>query len=455
MIGRRAVLVPLALTTVVAMLWATPAWSQTPTPEPTETATPTPEPTEEPEPTPTAEPKESESGDGGDERTSGREKGRDEAQDPSTAGGPLPVPTRLSLFVSPETVRVGNEVTARGRLSPGGENQWIRLVDARRGTKIKTVRTDADGKFRAPFVVRKSIAIQAEWKDTLQSRWRRVSAVPTLKVRMSTPLLFGRPRVEGAISPVAGGNWIRLKLRRLDTGKVVAKRTVRSRDRGSFGTFFRIKRPGAYRAIASFNNDNWKKVSRKTAKKSTPLPSLGSGSSGIFVKLLERRLAQLGHHLRGRDKYYGQDTLDAVMAFNKVHGRARVSHVSSSTWYTLAGAHRPKARFSGPRFHIEVNQSKQVLYVVRGGKVRKILHVSTGAPSTPTYDGTYQFWGKIAGYSPNRLYYPSYFHGARAIHGWPEVPPYNASHGCVRVPMWAAKWIYRQTEIGDTIKIYH
>jgi N-acetylmuramoyl-L-alanine amidase len=62
---------------------------------------------------------------------------------------------------------------------------------------------------------------------------------------------------------------------------------------------------------------------------------------------------------------------------------------------------------------------------------------------------------KLEGYSPGRLYYPSYFDGLRAIHGWPDVPPSPRSHGCARVPMWAAKWIYRQVSLGTQVRIYH
>ena len=62
---------------------------------------------------------------------------------------------------------------------------------------------------------------------------------------------------------------------------------------------------------------------------------------------------------------------------------------------------------------------------------------------------------KVAGYSPHRLYYPSYYEGQRAIHGWPEVPTYPASHGCVRVPYWTAKWIFRIADLGVEVRIYH
>jgi lipoprotein-anchoring transpeptidase ErfK/SrfK len=184
------------------------------------------------------------------------------------------------------------------------------------------------------------------------------------------------------------------------------------------------------------------------------LPSLSVGSSGRQVGLLERRLTALGYHLGGPDRRFDVRTADALIAFNKVQGRARVGYVDRATWAALARPRPPQARDRRRGFHIEVDQTRQVLYVVRGGRVQKVLHVSTGAGGA-TRDGRFSFHRKLAGYSPNRLYYPSYFDGLRAIHGWPEVPTYNASHGCVRVPMWAARWIYAKIEVGDQILIYH
>jgi len=40
------------------------------------------------------------------------------------------------------------------------------------------------------------------------------------------------------------------------------------------------------------------------------------------------------------------------------------------------------------------------------------------------------------------MYYSNYFIGGFAIHGYVDVPPYPASHGCVRVPMWIATHLY-------------
>jgi hypothetical protein len=38
--------------------------------------------------------------------------------------------------------------------------------------------------------------------------------------------------------------------------------------------------------------------------------------------------------------------------------------------------------------------------------------------------------------------YCMFFHGGYAIHGSPDLPDYNASHGCVRVHPTDAKWLY-------------
>jgi lipoprotein-anchoring transpeptidase ErfK/SrfK len=42
-----------------------------------------------------------------------------------------------------------------------------------------------------------------------------------------------------------------------------------------------------------------------------------------------------------------------------------------------------------------------------------------------------------------------------AIHGYPEVPAYPASHGCVRVPMWVATRLFAMHAYGFPIYIYY
>jgi len=47
------------------------------------------------------------------------------------------------------------------------------------------------------------------------------------------------------------------------------------------------------------------------------------------------------------------------------------------------------------------------------------------------------------------------FVGDFAIHGYDPVPPYPASHGCVREPMWAAPWVYDRSFVGERLYVYH
>jgi hypothetical protein len=128
--------------------------------------------------------------------------------------------------------------------------------------------------------------------------------------------------------------------------------------------------------------------------------------------------------------------------------------VDEGTWYALATPKKARPVSKKPNFHIEVDQTKQVLYMVKGGKVQSILHVSTGAGAA-TRDGVFHVYRKLAGTSGGGLYYPSYFDGLRALHGWSSVPTYNASHGCVRLPMWSAQWVFGKADIGTEVRIYH
>jgi lipoprotein-anchoring transpeptidase ErfK/SrfK len=172
------------------------------------------------------------------------------------------------------------------------------------------------------------------------------------------------------------------------------------------------------------------------------------------VRYLERRLRDLHYKMPGIDRTFDRRTGDAVLAFNKVQGRNRVRYVNEWTWRSMVSPRRPGARSRTSGFHIEVDKTRQVLYTVKNGRITNILHVSTGLIEGWTRDGVFRVHGKVYGYSVGRLYYPSYFDGLRAVHGWPEVPPYPASHGCVRVPMWSAVWISGLMPIGTEVRIY-
>jgi lipoprotein-anchoring transpeptidase ErfK/SrfK len=48
----------------------------------------------------------------------------------------------------------------------------------------------------------------------------------------------------------------------------------------------------------------------------------------------------------------------------------------------------------------------------------------------------------------------SYFIRGYAIHGYVSVPAFNASHGCLRVPIPDARSIYNWLRTGDVVWVY-
>jgi lipoprotein-anchoring transpeptidase ErfK/SrfK len=52
------------------------------------------------------------------------------------------------------------------------------------------------------------------------------------------------------------------------------------------------------------------------------------------------------------------------------------------------------------------------------------------------------------------MVHSAYFIGAYATHGYPSVPPFPASHGCLRVPLADALSLFRWIRIGTRVDVY-
>ncbi len=357
----------------------------------------------------------------------------------------------VTLEASRRAIDFGRSVRLSGKISPPSSGETIVIFDGA-GKERATTTTDETGSYRVTLSPRRTTRFQARWL-AMVSQPVEVKVRPKVAVDVGGVRLFGKARVTGVVRPLqSDGRSVSVRLFRGD--RRLWQREVPLRDGRRFATRFHVRKPGTYRIKASFSDAAGVRGSGGTPKMTPPLPSLAPGSRGIVVELLEKRLRQLGYHLDGTDRSYNSHAADALRAFNKIEGRARLGTVDRGTWLALADARRPKARHRTDGFHIEVDQTRQVLMTVRDGRVERVIHVSTGRDGY-TPDGTWKVYRKIAGYSGGRLYYPSYYEGRRALHGWPEVPTYNASHGCTRLPMWTAKWVYRQATMGTTIHIYH
>jgi hypothetical protein len=169
------------------------------------------------------------------------------------------------------------------------------------------------------------------------------------------------------------------------------------------------------------------------------------------VRFLERRLDRLHYLLANRNASFGADTRDAVYAFQKIEGLARTGVVGRAFWNELARAHTPRASRRGT--HIEVHKGRQVLLEVHGGRVEHVVNTSTGLTgNTPV--GRWTIYRKDAGFNSLGMLDALYFIGGYAVHGYHSVPPYQASHGCARVPLWAAHGVYSRWGLGDIVYVF-
>jgi hypothetical protein len=361
-------------------------------------------------------------------------------------------PGEVTLEASASRVDAGESVTLSGTVSSGAAGETVTIVDAGDAV-VDTATTGGGGAFSVALTPEATTTYRATW-DTVVSDPVTVEVRASVSVTMTSVRLFDRVRVRGSVEParpgVAVDVWLTIG------GRTMSERAVQTGAAGGYQTAFRILQPGAYRAHAAVAADDLVRAAATSDPDITPLPGLHEGSSGVFVQLLEQRLLELHYRLiAAKDGRYDFRTADAVVAFHKVQGMPRTFTVDPATWRALADPRMPRPRLDAKAFHFEVDQTRQVLYTVEGGEITDILHVSTGKPSTPTHDGSFSVVRKIAGFSPNHLYYPSYFDGNRALHGWTDVPTYAASHGCVRIPYWNAVWVYGLAAYGTRVIVYH
>jgi lipoprotein-anchoring transpeptidase ErfK/SrfK len=183
---------------------------------------------------------------------------------------------------------------------------------------------------------------------------------------------------------------------------------------------------------------------------------------------VEQRLNDLGYWITKVDGKRDDSTRQAIIAFQKVEGRKRTGVLSAADMELLGNAVRPTPKFATGPAHVEVDISRQVLFYVNGdGVVQKIVSVSTGNEKkyfdqgewqvAHTTRGNFKVQWKYNGVrkaSLGDLYYPSYFNGGIAVHGSPSIPPYPASHGCVRVPRFAERTLFKMMPVGTPVMVY-
>jgi lipoprotein-anchoring transpeptidase ErfK/SrfK len=195
-----------------------------------------------------------------------------------------------------------------------------------------------------------------------------------------------------------------------------------------------------------------------------PSPSLSPiglrpGDGGPSVLLLQQRLTELGFWLGTPDGVYAALTAHAVTAFQKANGLPRDGIAGERTLATLDSAVRPIPRSTDGANRLEVDLRRQLLLIVTKGQVRWVMDTSTGKVAGTTPAGHHRVYRQVDGYhrAPlGVLYRPKYIFEGVAVHGFPQVPSYPASHGCIRVTYASMDWLWSNDAmpIGTDVWIY-
>jgi peptidoglycan hydrolase-like protein with peptidoglycan-binding domain len=173
------------------------------------------------------------------------------------------------------------------------------------------------------------------------------------------------------------------------------------------------------------------------------------------IKEAERRLADMGYWTGPVDGMIDRTTHAALIAFQKMEGLKVTGRLSRDDLEAIRNAASPQSKDVGYK-HVEVDLDRQVLLLVKADGDLKILPVSTGSGKRYNEKGirgtAYTPRGRFRVYG--LLYFPNYFSDGLAIHGNPDVPPRPASHGCIRIPMFASRDVSKFLPVGTIVLVY-
>jgi lipoprotein-anchoring transpeptidase ErfK/SrfK len=157
-----------------------------------------------------------------------------------------------------------------------------------------------------------------------------------------------------------------------------------------------------------------------------------------------------------------------VFALQKAAGLSRDGIVGPKTEAALQFGIVPHPRSTSDTI-IEVDLADDLLMFVTNGRLKDVLNTSTGGGYPYTQQGVtaiadtpvgqFRIYRQVDGMvtdSLGQLWRPKFFEDGFAIHGDSSVPPYPASHGCVRVSDEAIDWIWANNlaPVGTAVWIY-
>ena len=195
------------------------------------------------------------------------------------------------------------------------------------------------------------------------------------------------------------------------------------------------------------------------------------------VRRVQTRLVALGYMGGGNDGYFGEHSKVALKYFQKLNGLDETGWLDEATEKKLFSGNAVVSDKYVSMYKAMVSVKDQRVYIYQwtGEDYTALVHTfkcSTGAPATPTILGTYQAPGRNGEWywmedSEVWVKYAFVIDGGYFFHsvlfpdkeGGPTKTSVNAlgtraSHGCIRLAVEDAEWIYNNCASGMTVTIY-
>ena len=207
-------------------------------------------------------------------------------------------------------------------------------------------------------------------------------------------------------------------------------------------------------------------VAAATITNGQPLRKQYPSLTRAQTKEAELRLNDMGYWTGAVDGVFDSATRSALIAFQKWEGRSITGQLTVEELDAIRSSPDPQARETGYA-HVEVDVDRQVLLWVNEDNSVRVLPVSTGTGERFIDDGQtsvaytprgrFVVYEKSVGWEKGPLgstYYTNYISGGVAIHGSRNVPTHPASHGCIRIPLFAAREVGALLKLGTIVLVY-
>ena len=303
--------------------------------------------------------------------------------------GALPTPT-LTLK-APKATMYLHRIEFVGRLAPATPDARIRLM--RGSTLVAVGRVRGDGTFRIPVQLANPGPFHVAWAGAMSDEVT-VRIRPQLDTQLVGSGVVGAPlHLVAELQPSAAGS---VRVQVIRGGQVGYDMRFPGSARVSLGT----AQMGQLRVrVTTVPKPGYDPPNARELTATLRPQLLSLGTTNPAVSEVARRLSALHYAIPSLSSSFGDDFQESVWAFQKVQGLDRTGVVDAAFWTRLESPRIPLARYQEPADHIEVDKTRQVLYLVRGGQIAMISPAATaGIAGYYTPEGRFAIYRKVTGW---------------------------------------------------------